>query len=186
MDSVIQATTYAKGVTCAAACICRLSTAAPSRAIVNTATTTASIPQPRGAYVAEGRQVFGAPPDCAVSTRSLQELRPCQVPCSEDKKPLVRGDVACPQHLWSDCDTSCTQRRQGNVVHTVSNSSGLFRECIAKAEQRSCQSMNCPFNAHTDCAYIIRMTMPSFDMRLWSKAWKEELQEAMATVLQVK
>ena len=143
--------------------------------------------QPERLRVAEGRQLFAPLADCVISNTltPLKEMRPCYVPCSVDRKPNLRGDVACPQQLWSDCDTRCTQRRQGNVVHTDSNSSGQFRKCIAVSEERSCQSMNCPFNAHTDCAYIIRMAIPSFDMRLWSKAWKEELLEAMATVLQV-
>jgi hypothetical protein len=140
--------------------------------------------------IAQGTQVFGPHAECAAagsSPGSLQQLRDCSIPCTKEKKPHARGSVACPQSVWGDCEIGCMQRRKSHVQRAVTNSSGVQQSvCEVQAEERECRAKMCVFDPYSDCAYIVRMTLPNFDMRLWSSAWKDEMIEAMAATLKVK
>lgn len=142
-----------------------------------------------GDSFARGTQAFGPHSSCAVaatSAKTLQQLRECRIPCTKDNKPHVRGSVACPQAVWGDCEIGCMQRRKGNIERLAANNDGKNESvCEIKSEERVCRAKMCAFDPYSDCAYIVRMTVPNFDMRLWSTAWKEELIEALASSMQV-
>jgi hypothetical protein len=119
----------------------------------------------------------------------------------EDEEGRGRGEVSdrmnpfCANSSWSECDKDCKQTRPLTHLQVAKNSSGTYYECQAGGEgtlagaafeQRKCSKGKCLLNVHSECVYILQITLPLFDDRLWSTAWKHELVESMSQVLQVR
>jgi hypothetical protein len=139
---------------------------------------------------------------------SLTQFKTCYVPCDSPHRPVT--SLASPSHLsfspsqrvktnsnsdwnpycvnnsWSECAKDCHQTRVIRHLQVVKNSSGVYFGCQrGEFERRKCSKQRCLLNVYSQCAYILQMTLPTFDDRLWSDAWKDELIMTLAEVLQV-
>jgi hypothetical protein len=65
------------------------------------------------------------------------------------------------------------------------NNTALRCRCDKRREQRSCRARGCGFNPFTECAYILHLSVPPFDLRLWTSLWRDELVDAVAATLRV-
>jgi hypothetical protein len=137
----------------------------------------------------------------------IEQFTACYVPCDSRSNPISylntkvelrspgeRSESSqlqtpfCVNNSWSDCDRNCKQTRSLSHLHFVKNHSGTFYECRTEGsavEERKCSKGKCRLNVHAECVHILQITLPAFDDRLWSAAWKDELIESLSRVLHV-
>ena len=133
-------------------------------------------------------------PSSSSSTKQnyLEQFRTCYIPCSKENKPIsfintTHTNPFCYNDNWGDCNKDCLQSQITRSLYSISNNSEIYHQCQENENKvyRRCWNQRCKFNLFYDCGYLLQVTLPSFDIRLWSNAWKEELIYAMTKALQV-
>lgn len=140
------------------------------------------------------------PPILHLPNSSLDQFRTCYVPCASPHRAVTSlaspsqrihtnsndWNPYCVNNSWSECTKDCHQTRVVRHLQVVKNSSGTYFGCErGMFEKRRCSKQSCPLDLSADCVYILQMTLPTFDDRLWSEAWKNELIMTLSEILHV-
>lgn len=127
-----------------------------------------------------------------MTNNRLEQFSTCYVACDSSQQPvslIENSDFKtpfCVNSSWGECTDECLQSRTLHQLRVLKNYSGTSYQCIpSEIEKRTCSKEKCLFKTFSECAYILQLSIPSFDDRLWSTAWKDELIYAMSQTLKV-